>query len=155
QIAALTTPLSVGDRQAINLYLAGAGQAAADRNALPAEASLMLIQHVLERSGLDAAAVGAFFTDLENHAARPRYRRMIEAGAAAFAARSDGTPTQPVSQLLGIWNDMPAGGTAQQITFLLTDIVGSTALTSQIGNAGAQRVVRAHNAIARAATKTY
>jgi class 3 adenylate cyclase len=61
-----------------------------------------------------------------------------------------------LNELLDAWND-PANQMAgpQQVTFLLTDIVGSTALTSQIGNAGAQRVVRAHNAIARTAAKAF
>ncbi|TAK98119.1 MAG: adenylate/guanylate cyclase domain-containing protein [Rhodospirillaceae bacterium] len=42
-----------------------------------------------------------------------------------------------------------------EITFLFTDLVGSTAMTSQLGNAGAQRVVRAHNTAVRAAIQAH
>ncbi len=43
----------------------------------------------------------------------------------------------------------------KNVTFLLTDIVGSTAMTSKLGNSGAQKVVRAHNTIVRAAMKRH
>ena len=38
---------------------------------------------------------------------------------------------------------------------LFCDLVGSTALTSKLGNSGAQRVVRAHNTVVREALKEF
>ncbi len=59
-----------------------------------------------------------------------------------------------IVDVLKQWNDQ-RGSDAQQFTFLLTDMVGSTAMTSELGNAGAQRVVRAHNILVRAAAKAF
>ncbi|TAL02083.1 MAG: hypothetical protein EPO08_08125 [Rhodospirillaceae bacterium] len=159
EITATQPMLAPSDRQAVNLYLAGAAQTAADRNVFDAVTTVALVRHILERSGLSPADTDTFLTELEGEAERPRFRRMIEGGAAALAARIDDPTAQPspsITDLLAAWND-PSGQGAepQQNTFLLTDIVGSTALTSQIGNAGAQRVVRAHNAIVRAAAKAF
>ena len=58
--------------------------------------------------------------------------------------------------LIQQWADPTVrGAEIKKVTFLLTDIVGSTALTSKLGNAAAQRVVRAHNAAVRSATKNF
>jgi len=151
--------VSESERQAINLYLSGAAQTASDRNALDEVSTTEMIRHAIVRTGMEAAQIDAFLDELENVAERPRFRRMIDNGAAAFAATLDepsGENLPSLNELLNAWND-PANQMAgpQQVTFLLTDIVGSTALTSQIGNAGAQRVVRAHNAITRAAAKAF
>ena len=151
--------LTPSERQAVSLYLAGAAQTAADRNAFDAATTVTLVRHALERSGLFPADIDTFLAELEGEAERPRFRRMIEGGATALAARIDNASADPplsVNELLAVWNDPSSQVPGpQQFTFLLTDIVGSTALTSQIGNAGAQRVVRAHNAIARAAAKAF
>ena len=41
------------------------------------------------------------------------------------------------------------------ITVLFTDIVGSTKITQELGDEGAQKIVRAHNAIVRVALKDH
>jgi class 3 adenylate cyclase len=46
-------------------------------------------------------------------------------------------------------NGSPAPATSQPVTILFTDITSSTALTQQLGDAKAQELVRAHNAIVR------
>ncbi len=66
------------------------------------------------------------------------------------------TPLPPLPDLIAQWSDASArGAETKKVTFLLTDIVGSTALTSKLGNSAAQRVVRAHNAAARGAAKNF
>jgi len=159
EVTAARPMLNPSDRQAVSLYVAGATQTVADRNAFDAMTTVALVRYALERSGLSPEEADAFLLELSQEAERPRFRRMIEHGAGAMATRIDdpnAVLAPPLNDLLTAWND-PTGQTAgpQQITFLITDIVGSTALTSQIGNAGAQRVVRAHNAIARTAAKAF
>ena len=107
---------------------------------------------------LSPEEAAAFFADLEVNGERPRYKIMIDHGRAGIGFMlGDATGAKPLlPDLLGKWNDpLNQTGEPQQVTFLLTDIVGSTAMTSEIGNAGAQRVVRAHNAICRAAAKAF
>jgi len=159
EVTAVRPTLTPSERQAVSLYLAGAAQSVADRNVFDAVTTVGIVRHVLGYSGLSPTDTDAFLAELHGDAERPRFRRMIEAGAATMAGRIDNPSAKispSVNDLLAVWNDpsTPAAG-PQQSTFLLTDIVGSTALTSQIGNAGAQRVVRAHNAIVRAATKAF
>lgn len=159
EVTAAIPMLMPPERQAISVYLAGAAQGVADRNVFDEVVTVTLIRSALERSGLTPDDVDVFLQELATEVERPKFRRMVEAGAAAIAERLDNpmaTPSPTLTELLAAWND-PSSQAAgpQQITFLLTDIVGSTALTSQIGNAGAQRVVRAHNAICRAATKAF
>jgi class 3 adenylate cyclase len=152
--------LPASERFALNLYLHGGVQGAALHHDLDEQTARDVTHTILERTGLSAPDVAAYFADLEGASERPRYRRMMDEGRLAIAAmfgHETRAASQSIVDLLIRWSD-PAGNQAaepQQMTFLLTDIVGSTALTSQIGNAGAQRVVRAHNAVARAAAKAF
>jgi class 3 adenylate cyclase len=161
EVTAAKAMLMPPERQAVSVYLAGAAQGVADRNVLDEVTTVTLVRHVLERSGLSSADTETFLHELAGELERPKFRRVIEAGAAALAERIDNPeaiPSPSLTELIDSWNapDASAGaGAPQQVTFLLTDIVGSTALTSQIGNAGAQRVVRAHNAMCRAAAKAF
>jgi class 3 adenylate cyclase len=45
---------------------------------------------------------------------------------------------------------MTIGGASSAVTFLFTDIVGSTELTDSLGDEGAQEILRIHNAVLRA-----
>jgi class 3 adenylate cyclase len=64
----------------------------------------------------------------------------IDAFLAEDQAHASGAPVQP------------AGG---MVTILFTDIESSTALTQQLGDAGAQELVRSHNTIVREALKAH
>jgi adenylate cyclase len=151
---------NAGDRLGFSLYLRGAAEAASAHTALDDAGRDAVVAAALAQSGLSPEDVTAFFADLEANGERPRYQRMIADGKAAIAGLlGDALVTGPrptLTDLLVRWNDpLNQTGEAQPVTFLLTDIAGSTAMTSEIGNAGAQRVVRAHNAIARAATRAF
>jgi class 3 adenylate cyclase len=150
---------SATDRPGANLYLLGAATAVAERNGLDDTVVRQLTEMVLERGQTAPQDVAAFFSELEVAGERPRYKRMIDDGKAAMLEALGEPPPAPLTpfvDLIARWSD-PAqrGAEAQQMTFLLTDMVGSTAMTSEIGNAGAQRVVRAHNTIVRAAAKAF
>ena len=150
--------LTPADRLGFSLYLLGATRAVAERNALDETTTRLLADSVLSRSRLSPEEIAAFFADLEVNGERPRYKSMIDHGRTGIGFMlgevSGSKPLLP--EILTKWNDpLNQTGEPQQVTFVLTDIVGSTAMTSEIGNAGAQRVVRAHNAICRAAAKAF
>ncbi len=150
--------LTPGDRLGFSLYLLGAARAAAERNALDEPTTRLLAEAVLDRSRLPTADIAAFFADFDVNGERPRYKAMLDHGRAGIGFMlGEVSGSKPLlTEILTKWNDpLNQAGEPQQVTFLLTDIVGSTAMTSEIGNAGAQRVVRAHNAICRAATKAF
>jgi adenylate cyclase len=59
---------------------------------------------------------------------------------------------QNITTLLNEWNLPEKRPTVPSvITFMFTDIVGSTEMTARLGNAGAQKAVRAHNTAVRGA----
>ncbi|MDX2222783.1 MAG: adenylate/guanylate cyclase domain-containing protein [Rhodospirillaceae bacterium] len=144
-------------RFGFNLYLAGANQTLIERDTLTPATAREVLSGVLAATGVDATSAAAFCDRVDSYAGRPRYKHMLEAGRAAMAARLDGQPTPvdaAVVDAMRFWtmpNDKAAA--AQQLTVLLTDMVGSTAVTGQIGNSGAQRLVRTHNSVVRAAIK--
>ena len=64
--------------------------------------------------------------------------------------------TAELTALLADWSKPEKRSSVPSaFTFMFTDIVNSTALTSQLGNAGAQRVVRAHNQAVRGSIQAF
>jgi adenylate cyclase len=151
--------LQAFERVGLNLYLAGAATALSERGAFPESVRLDLLRKALTHTGTHASVAEAFVQRLDVSAQRPRFKQLIDAGHAAMTAQADGNTAAALPSLVDLikqWADPNVrGAEIKKVTFLLTDIVGSTALTSKIGNSGAQRVVRAHNAAARAACKNF
>lgn len=151
--------LQAFERVGLNLYLAGAAAALAERAGFSDNIRNDLLKRVLEHSGTNAAIADIFIQRLDGSLERPRFRKLMEAGRAAMTAMLDNNPTPGVPALPDLmlaWADAATrGAEVKKVTFLLTDIVGSTALTSKVGNAGAQRVVRAHDSAARGAAKNF
>ncbi len=158
-LTAARPQLQAFERGGLNLYLAGAATALSERGAFPENVRLDLLRKALTHTGTHPSIAEAFVQRLDVSAQRPRFKHLIDAGHAAMTAQSDGNTaaTLPaLADLIKQWADPNVrGAEIKKVTFLLTDIVGSTALTSKIGNSGAQRVVRAHNAAARAACKNF
>jgi adenylate cyclase len=143
----------------LNLYLAGAAQALTERGGYSDKVKHDRLHKALEQSGTHAAVADAFNERLDTATNRPRFRNLVEAGKAAMTAKvEENTSAEltPLPDLITQWADPTVrGAEVKKVTFLLTDIVGSTALTSRLGNSAAQRVVRAHNAAARNAAKNF
>jgi adenylate cyclase len=148
---------SAFERFGFNLYLAGGATGALA--VLAPEIKRDILCRALERAGTSAASAQGFADRLEPSIARPRFRMLYDAGIDAFMAPRDESGAfrhDRLTSLMHEWSDPTArGARAETVTFLLTDLVGSTAMTAQIGNSGAQRVVRAHNTIVRQVVKDY
>jgi adenylate cyclase len=145
------------DRFGVNLYLAGAAQEIARREALTAPTLHAILTNVLVEHGTGAESAKTFCARLETAAARPRFRAMLTAGQAAMKAVLGQQPvpeTAAIGAMLKGWSNPDDRNVApQRYAVLLTDIVGSTEMTRKLGNAAAQRALRAHNSIVRAALK--
>ena len=150
--------LQAFERFGANLFIGGAAGGLAEHFSLSDAMKADILQSALESIGTNAAAAKAFCERLDASAQRPRFRKLMDAGHAAITAELNETKSRqpPLTELIKEWSERTEETTdSKQVTFLLTDIVGSTALTSKLGNSGAQRIVRAHNTIVCTAIKDY
>jgi class 3 adenylate cyclase len=149
--------LQAFDRYGIHLYLAGAAQEVASREALTDSTVQSILIGVLVDQGQTADSVRSFCERLDGAQQRPRFKAMLDAGRGAMAMVLDGQQIPPevsLTTVLRTWSN-PHGKAvaARKYGVLLTDLIGSTELTRKLGNSGAQRMLRAHNAIIREALK--
>lgn len=139
----------------VNLFLAGACEAMATEKQLDVLSTSRILAESLKTLGFKNHQAQAFADKYQEYLlADSRYMAMFEAGRAAMADQMDGKPEAAgrLTQSLEDWNrpkDMDEKQTV--VTVMFTDMVGSTALTQTLGDAAAQKVVRVHNAIVRAA----
>ncbi|MDX2143478.1 MAG: adenylate/guanylate cyclase domain-containing protein [Rhodospirillaceae bacterium] len=159
KLAAQGVVLQSFDRFGVNLYLAGAAQEIARREALTQPTLHSILTNVLVEHGTAADSAKTFCERLETAAARPRFRAMLNAGEAAMKAVLDQQPipdAAAIAAMLKGWSNPDDRNVApQRYGVLLTDIVGSTEMTRKLGNTAAQRALRAHNSIVRAALKQF
>jgi adenylate cyclase len=150
--------LNTFTRFGLNLYVAGAGSVIGQTKRLPRDTQLSVLKQGLQSSGMPSDRAEAFCIEIPTHGKNPKYGGMIQAGVKAmqeYLAGNAGVAAQ-ISNLLQEWN-LPDKRAAipSVITFVFTDIVGSTAMTQRLGNAGAQKAVRAHNTAVRGAIQAY
>ncbi len=150
--------LNTFTRFGLNLYVAGAGSVIGQSKRLPREAQLGVVKQGLQASGMPGERAESFCVELPNHGKNPKYAGMIQAGVKAMQDYLGGNAsvTSQIAALLSEWN-LPEKRAAipSVFTFVFTDIVGSTAMTQRLGNAGAQKAVRAHNTAVRGAIQAY
>ena len=142
----------------MNLYISGACSAICKKSKVPNEDMLSLLRDSLGIIGTNKQRAQAFCDDIPTYGSNPRYSSMIQAGGQAISSFLGGqsTPNSGLSALLTEWN-LPEKRSAvpNTFTFVFTDIVGSTAMTQRLGNAGAQKAVRAHNDAVRGAIQKF
>jgi adenylate cyclase len=143
----------------VNLYLAGACEALGQTEDLtPEELENILIDSV-GVLGTSRERAKKFTQSYEDYMRSPKYLGMIEAGREAMQGQMRGNAEAAMSldKALYQWNTRTADEQTSSgtIAVMFTDIVGSTAMTQNHGDAAAQEVVRTHNRIVRAALTTY
>ncbi len=142
----------------MNLYMCGACTTICQAKGLTNDVMLGLLKDGLNLIGTNAARAQSFCDDIPAHSQNPRYAGMIQAGSKAMSNFMAGVAAANagLSALLTEWN-LPEKrpSVPNMFTFLFTDIVGSTAMTQQLGNAGAQKAVRAHNDAVRGAIQKF
>ena len=144
--------LNAFSRFGMNLYLAGAASTVGQTKRLPRDVQLQVLKDGLQSAGNTADRAEAFCVELPTYGKNPRYAGMVQAGAKAMTSHmaGDRSAAGGLNALLNEWNLPEKRPTVPSvITFVFTDIVGSTAMTQKLGNAGAQKAVRAHNTAVR------
>lgn len=142
----------------MNLYLCGACSTICQAKGLDGNAMQSLLKEGLGLIGTNSARAQSFCDEISTYGSNPRYAGMIQAGGQAMANFANGqtNANSVLSGLLTEWN-LPEKrpSVPNMFTFLFTDIVGSTAMTQRLGNAGAQKAVRAHNDAVRGAIQQF
>lgn len=144
--------LNAFSRFGMNLYIAGAASTVGQSKRLPRDVQLQVLKDGLQSAGNTAERAEAFCVELPTYGKNPRYAGMVQAGAKAITSHmaGDRNAAGGLTALLNEWNLPEKRPTVPSvITFVFTDIVGSTAMTQKLGNAGAQKAVRAHNTAVR------
>lgn len=137
----------------INLFLAGSCEALSQKRDLDDDSRARILSDSVQVMGFKKSHAGAFANRYEEYLLQDaRYMSMFQAGRNAMANHLTDGASGPkhLKSALEDWNKpKPKQEQAHVVAVLFTDIAGSTALTQQLGDAGAQEVVRAHNKIVR------
>ncbi len=139
----------------VSLYMAGACEIRSQKGNLDALSRSKILADSVQVMGFKKSHAGSFADRYEEYLmADARYMQMFQAGRNAINIYLDEESAGPklLDNAIAEWNK-PKTVEEQSgpVTVLFTDIAGSTAMTQSMGDAGAQKVVRAHNRIVREA----
>ncbi|CAA7625593.1 adenylate/guanylate cyclase domain-containing protein [Magnetospirillum sp. UT-4] len=142
---------------ALHLYLAGAVESLCEFRKLGSSAKAKLIANALETLGVSGELARSFYDKLPEYLREPRYLGAVTAGRGAMSNLMLGDEMGAhlvLRDVFANWNKKNEKK-AQLMTVLFTDMVGSTDMTQDRGDAAAQEIVRRHNLIVRAALQKY
>ena len=143
----------------LNLYLAGAGDQLAKHSGLEGAQRNGMITEAIIAIGTKKAMSGPFCDKFAEYEKDSKSRAMIDAGRSAMQRFIDGDNKafgELPAVLDGFTSNKAVKASAQGVVVVMfTDLVGSTKMTQELGDVGAQQVVRTHNAIVRNALAAY
>ena len=143
----------------LNLYLAGAGDQLARHSGLEGAQRNGMITEAIVAIGTKKAMAGPFCDKFAEYEKDSKSRAMIDAGRSDMQRFMDGDDKafgDLPSILESFTSNKAAKASAQGVVVVMfTDLVGSTKMTQELGDMGAQQVVRTHNAIVRNALAAY
>jgi adenylate cyclase len=158
-VQANKTPLNAMSKFGINMFLAGACEAQAQKNGLDAAETQLVLSESVQVIGFSKEQADGFAEKADAYLlADPSYMQMYEAGRSAMntSMEGDAGSSKDLNAALMEWSrPKEKQNKAGTIAVMFTDMVGSTALTQAKGDASAQHVVRAHNRIVRDALRRF
>jgi len=139
----------------VNLFMAGACENLGEKRGLDSEEVATILSDCVQVMGFKEADADAFAGKYEEYLLNDaRYMQMFQSGRNGMNTyRTDEEAgLKHLKQAIEGWNQPKTKEEAAgPVTVLFTDIAGSTAMTQELGDAGAQQVVRAHNRVVREA----
>lgn len=152
--------ISGADKFGANLFLAGAAEVIKEENKLNDQQFVELLKKALALIGNKPDAAQKLADRYEEYLLEPQYIGTFQAGSKALRkyAKGDEKALGAMAKAITKWRNPKETDVAKNdgpILVLFTDIVGSTKITQELGDEGAQKIVRAHNAIVRVALKDY
>jgi adenylate cyclase len=151
--AAAARQLDAFNRFGLTLFFSGAAEYLASRDGLPRDQALAILSRHVQLLGHTPEMAAGFSSNIDEYLVNPKYFKMYEAGRSAIVQLDQAADGDTGAfAAMDSWNEPAAAGETHDKRFvavLFTDIVGSTAMTQERGDAGAQLVVHEHNAIVR------
>ncbi len=139
----------------LNLFMSGAAERYGHHSSLNAMQSFVLVREMVEALGNSPDRVDAYCRQYAEYRAQRSYGAIIAAGQAAMEKHIEaaGHPFDDFAAVMKQWTSNTAARAQAQgiVCIMFTDIVGSTQMTHEHGDYGAQEVVRIHNAVVRSA----
>lgn len=141
----------------VNLYVAGACDACAERNELPREQGRNILKDCVAALGAKGKMSDTFCASLEQYLLEPKYNDMYGAGRDSMLdyIKDEKSLARSVARALDSWSEKPSSeptkGGKKIHALMFTDIVNSTQLTQELGDVGAQEIIHVHNNIVRSA----
>lgn len=143
----------------VNLYLAGACEILSQKRGVSVNARSKILADGVQVMGFKKSHAASFADKYEEYLmADAHYMQMFQAGRNAMNIHStdEGSASRLLDNAMTEWNKpKPKEEQTGPVTVLFTDIAGSTAMTQAMGDAGAQKVVRAHNRVVREALSAH
>ena len=137
----------------LNLFISGAAERYAKHVSLSPMQGFVLVREMVEALGNSPDRVDAYCRQYAEYKAEERYGLMIAAGGAVMSryVEDDPDPFSDFADVIQMWTSDAAARSQVQgiVCIMFTDLVGSTQMTHERGDYGAQEVVRIHNAIVR------
>ena len=139
----------------VNLFMAGACESLGEKRGLSSEEIQTILSDCVQVMGFKEADATTFSGKYEEYLLNDaRYMQMFQSGRNGMNTYNTDPEAglKHMKQAIEGWNQPKTKEEASgPVTVLFTDIAGSTAMTQELGDAGAQEVVRAHNRVVREA----
>lgn len=139
----------------LNLFMSGAAERYGEQSSLTKMQAFVLVREMVEALGNSPDRVDAYCRQYAEYKAQDSYRMIMEAGRKTMDIHNAGTenPFADFAEVMRLWTSNTAARAQAQgvVCIMFTDIVGSTQMTHERGDYGAQEVVRIHNGIVRSA----
>ena len=137
----------------VNLFLAGACETLSQTRELDEASRARVLSDSVRVMGFKKSHAATFAGKYEEYLMQdPRYMQMFQAGRNSMNTyyQDPDAAARHLESAMTEWNKpKPKEQQSGPVTVLFTDIAGSTAMTQALGDAGAQKVVRAHNRVVR------
>ncbi len=143
----------------LNLFGAGAAERYGEHAGLKGVQRFVLVREAVGALGNTEERVDTFCRNYAEYRSQERYRMMINAGRNTMGKTIEGDPKafDDFADTINLWTSDSAARAQSQgiVCIMFTDLVGSTQMTHERGDYGAQEVVRIHNAIVRTALASH
>ncbi|MBC8270191.1 MAG: adenylate/guanylate cyclase domain-containing protein, partial [Rhodospirillaceae bacterium] len=143
------------DKFGVSLFMAGACETLGQKQELSEADIAKIMADSVQTMGFKRSHAKTFADKYEEYLVQdPTYMQMFQAGRNSLATylTDESRIEKNMEASMAEWNKPKVKESAAgPVTVLFTDIAGSTAMTQNLGDAGAQHVVRAHNRVVREA----
>ncbi len=141
-----------------HLFLAGASEGLGRASGLGEKEFVKILETCVGVLGSGPDIAKKFGEKYEEYLLEPAYAKMFRAGGAAmegFLTGKGGDLGKALTQAVEEFKNPTEKTGAGPVAVMFTDIVGSTKLTQQLGDAGAQKLVHLHNTVVRNALREF